>query len=858
MAKFADIRRFHIPNPKNDTEVRRAFQDLFLIVEKTETLLNNSITVTDTETINLTLNTTTHALSADAIVQMSITSDASGLKLSGDATTPGNQKYYGTDGAGTKGFYAIPLIAESDPLSLHLDQTVAQTFTGGAVTGTGLLKVTAGTLGIDASAYLTAETDPVFGAWLIATPPLYAESDPDFHALDALNGLIKCNGAGTYSAVTDNSTNWDTAYGWGDHAGLYTPLAHQTTEDAINGLVKVDGAGNYSAITDNSGNWNTAYGWGDHAGLYSLIGHDHDLVYAAIAHNHDSDYISIVGTPTAGNFATLTAGGELENSVYSASSFLAAGGWYDAVQNTIGLSGFDNDSGFITAGDIPAETDPLSLHLDQTTPETFTAGTVTGSGLLKVTAGTLGLDTSTYLTSVTAHATEHEVGGGDLVNHDSLTGFVADEHIDWTDASDQFATTNYVDARGGYGFRLMNGVTRGLQLYSDYSSFVAMYVEGGASGLPFKICVGAGAATEALKISTAGALQLAEYGAGALKSDVDGNITAGVLTTALGGTNKGTAWTANGVVYASGTTTLANSANLTYNGTTLSVTSSGAYTGLILGTNDTVRGLLYIYGHAAGATTGGLIYLYNSADYDTTIEYFNIQSELGVLWIGPNTNSNMLTLSGTALALEGNLSLTGDLVVDGGDVGITADTDLLGLASGALSVRGNLVVADSGYVGCVSDTDLMQLVADNLYVNGSIKPAGDLTFTYAVNRTISIAATPSAAGTPLTVSAGNAGGSNQNGGTLTLTSGVSTGTGASDIGIYAYNGSTAKTVLEYVGSSYSLKLLQSGADPKFGIFDAAPVVQQAAITDPSIDTEENNTAIIAILDALRIYGWIKT
>ena len=44
------------------------------------------------------------------------------------------------------------------------------------------------------------------------------------------------------------------------------------------------------------------------------------------------------------------------------------------------------------------ETDPLSLHLDQTTPQTFTnlAG---GTGLMKVTAGLLGLDTNTYITS---------------------------------------------------------------------------------------------------------------------------------------------------------------------------------------------------------------------------------------------------------------------------------------------------------------------------------------------------------------------------------------------------------------------------------------------------------------------------
>lgn len=50
-----------------------------------------------------------------------------------------------------------------------------------------------------------------------------------------------------------------------------------------------------------------------------------------------------------------------------------------------------------------SEVDPLSIHLDQTSPQTFTGGTVTGSGLLKVISGQLGLDTSVYLTSVTAH-----------------------------------------------------------------------------------------------------------------------------------------------------------------------------------------------------------------------------------------------------------------------------------------------------------------------------------------------------------------------------------------------------------------------------------------------------------------------
>lgn len=40
--------------------------------------------------------------------QMSITADASGLKLSGDEATPGNSEYYGTDSGGTKGYFPLP------------------------------------------------------------------------------------------------------------------------------------------------------------------------------------------------------------------------------------------------------------------------------------------------------------------------------------------------------------------------------------------------------------------------------------------------------------------------------------------------------------------------------------------------------------------------------------------------------------------------------------------------------------------------------------------------------------------------------------------------------------------------------
>lgn len=43
------------------------------------------------------------------------------------------------------------------------------------------------------------------------------------------------------------------------------------------------------------------------------------------------------------------------------------------------------------------------------------------------------------------HASEHEIGGGDLVDHDSLTGFVANEHINWTNATQNFKTSGLAE-----------------------------------------------------------------------------------------------------------------------------------------------------------------------------------------------------------------------------------------------------------------------------------------------------------------------------------------------------------------------------------------------------------------------------
>jgi hypothetical protein len=136
------------------------------------------------------------------------------------------------------------------------------------------------------SGYLTSESDPVF-----ALSPAH----------EVTNG---------------NINNWNTAYGWGNHAGLYRSISwvpDWTDVTGKPGFAAVATSGNYNDLTNrptlfdatwtsltgkpttiagygitdamttahpangisatNITNWNTAYGWGNHAGLYRPIGY---------------------------------------------------------------------------------------------------------------------------------------------------------------------------------------------------------------------------------------------------------------------------------------------------------------------------------------------------------------------------------------------------------------------------------------------------------------------------------------------------------------------------------------------------------------------------------------------------------
>lgn len=107
-------------------------------------------------------------------------------------------------------------------------------------------------------------------SWTLIGGSAGSETDPVFTASPA-QGIT-----GT------NITNWNTAYGWGNHAsaGYLTSLSET---DPVFGTHAA-----YGITGTNIGNWNTAYGWGNHAAagyLTSATLSETDPVFGASAAN---------------------------------------------------------------------------------------------------------------------------------------------------------------------------------------------------------------------------------------------------------------------------------------------------------------------------------------------------------------------------------------------------------------------------------------------------------------------------------------------------------------------------------------------------------------------------------------------
>jgi hypothetical protein len=107
-------------------------------------------------------------------------------------------------------------------------------------------------------------------------------------------GIVVSTGSAWSTPITDNSSNWNAAYGWGNHAsagyaagshnhtGVYDPAGTGHTEAAAHVATH---EGSYAHA--NIANGQTAYGWGNHASAgYAAGNHNHSGVYDPAGTGH--------------------------------------------------------------------------------------------------------------------------------------------------------------------------------------------------------------------------------------------------------------------------------------------------------------------------------------------------------------------------------------------------------------------------------------------------------------------------------------------------------------------------------------------------------------------------------------------
>jgi len=142
--------------------------------------------------------------------------------------------------------------------------------------------------------------------------------------------------------TTANQTNWDTAYGWGDHSTVGYLTSYTETDPvvgAITGIVKSDGAGNISSAISGT----------DYLGTS-------DIGVSVQAYDVDTLKADVADTLTAPFRGTVTTDNDLsfdQNVTNNFSCTPTAGGTLTFTNHTAGQSGYvllDNSSGYaITA-----------------------------------------------------------------------------------------------------------------------------------------------------------------------------------------------------------------------------------------------------------------------------------------------------------------------------------------------------------------------------------------------------------------------------------------------------------------------------------------------------------------------------
>jgi hypothetical protein len=258
-----------------------------------------------------------------------------------------------------------------------------------------------------------------------------------------------------------NASNWDTAYGWGDHDGLYLPIDAVTLPD------QTGHAGQFLTTNGTTADWatvdtsqgDTAFSWGDHASAGYLTSHQ-DI----------SGKADLSGDTFTGNVNAPSFTGRLQGAVTGAPDATI---WCVSGQYTDWGIFYDEDTPdliqFKSAG-----TTYASIALDN--GNITTSGTVTASGGNSTnwnTAYSWGNHASAgYLTSLPSHNhddryyTESESDSRFVnVSGDTMTGTLTVPNLTIGSGSKiKFANNDYIrydDGANRFHFDVDGGTSNG-------------------------------------------------------------------------------------------------------------------------------------------------------------------------------------------------------------------------------------------------------------------------------------------------------------------------------------------------------------------------------------------------------------
>ena len=267
--------------------------------------------------------------------------------------------------------------------------------------------------------------------------------------------------AGYSLPTTASQTNWDTAYGWGDHAA-----AGYLTSEADPVFVASPA---YGITNTQISNWDTAYGWGDHAAAGYLTSYtETDPVFVASPANGITG-TQITNWDTAYSWGDHALAGYLTSETYTG-TVTSVGGTGSV--NGITLSGTVTTSGSLTLGGTLS-----GVSLTSQVTGTLPVGNG-GTGATSLTSGYLvkGNGTSAVSASVIYDdGTKAGIGTTspgyalDVVSSDTSSGYAARIRSNATAAN---AILQFTDA----GATQQNGV-----LATNDSGFLTIQADGAAS-----------------------------------------------------------------------------------------------------------------------------------------------------------------------------------------------------------------------------------------------------------------------------------------------------------------------------------------------------------------------------------------